>query len=76
MKVTVSQNGSILVPAELREKYSLVPGTHLHIIDYGGVLSLIPVWADPIEAGAGLLKGNTSLTQALLDDRQGDRERQ
>jgi AbrB family looped-hinge helix DNA binding protein len=76
MKVTVSQNGSILLPAELREKYSLVPGTRLHINDYGGVLSLIPARTDPIEAGVGLLKGDTSLTQALLDDRQGDRERQ
>lgn len=74
MKVTVSQNGSILLPAVLRKKYSLVPGTHLHVIDYGGVLSLIPAWADPIQAGVGLLKGDTSLTQALLDDR--GRERQ
>jgi AbrB family looped-hinge helix DNA binding protein len=75
MKVTVSQNGSILLPAELREKYSLVPGTHLHIIDYGGVLSLIPVRDDPIQAGAGLLKGDTSLTQALLDERGRERRR-
>jgi AbrB family looped-hinge helix DNA binding protein len=75
MKVTVSQNGSILVPAKLREKYSLVPGTHLHIIDYGGVLSLIPAWDDSIEAGAGLLKGDTSLTQALLDERGRERRR-
>lgn len=76
MKVTISQTGSIPLPAKLREKYSLVPGTRLHVIDYGGILSLIPAWADPIEAGAGRLKGDTSLTQALLDDRQGDRERQ
>ena len=75
MKVTVSQNGSILLPAKLREKYSLVPGTHLHIIDYGGLLSLIPARDDPIEAGAGLLKGDTSLTQALLDERGRERRR-
>jgi AbrB family looped-hinge helix DNA binding protein len=75
MHVTVSQNGSILLPAELREKYNLTPGARLHIIDYGGVLSLIPAWDDPIEAGAGLLKGDTSLTQALLDERGRERRR-
>ncbi|MFT5367680.1 MAG: AbrB family looped-hinge helix DNA binding protein [Candidatus Latescibacterota bacterium] len=66
--VTISQKGWVVIPAELRRKYQLTSGTQVQIVDYGGILSLIPSLNDPINEAKGLLKGDTSLTQALLEE--------
>ena len=70
MAVKVSQKGWVVIPVELRKKYDLNPGTSLRVVDYGGVLSLVPELDDPIGESMGMLKGKTSLTKALLDERQ------
>ena len=66
MSVKISEKGWVVIPAKLRKKYSLTSGTEMHVVDYGGVLSLVPALDDPIEKAAGMLKSDTSLTQALL----------
>jgi AbrB family looped-hinge helix DNA binding protein len=76
MAIKVSQKGWVVIPAELRRKYGLEPGDEVQVVDYGGVLSLIPVSEDPIEVAAGMLKGNTSLTEALLKERAKDKVRE
>ena len=70
MALKIASKGWVVIPAALRQKYNLTPGTDIEIVDYGGVLALIPQQEDPIEAGAGMLAGRTSLTQALLRERQ------
>ncbi|GAB4531595.1 MAG: hypothetical protein Kow0063_11090 [Anaerolineae bacterium] len=74
MTVKVSQKGWVVIPAELRQKYNLTPGTLLQVVDYGGVLALVPVPDDPIEAGVGLVEGGDSLTEALLEEHRRERE--
>jgi len=69
MNVTISQKGWVVIPAELRKKYHLTPGTEVVVVDYGGVLSIIPARRDPIKEGRGLLKGLPSLTGDLLKER-------
>ena len=76
MTVKVSQKGWVVIPVDLRKKYHLEPGTHLNVVDYGGVLSLVPALENPIEEGAGILKGESSLTQALLNERREERKRE
>jgi bifunctional DNA-binding transcriptional regulator/antitoxin component of YhaV-PrlF toxin-antitoxin module len=66
----------VVIPAELRRKYDLRPGARVAVVDYGGVLSLIPALSDPIAEAAGLLKGEDSLTAALLEERAGERDRE
>lgn len=73
---TVSAKGWIVIPVEYRKKYNIKPGDKVQIVDYGGVLAIAPVPKDPIEAGYGLLKGPRSLTQALLEERARERERE
>lgn len=70
MALKIASKGWVVIPAKLRQKYHLTPGTSVEIVDYGGVLSLIPQRDDPIEAAAGMLAGETSLTQALLDEHE------
>lgn len=64
--LTVSTKGWVVIPADLRRKYNLTPGTQVHVVDYGGTLALIPTFENPVEQAAGMLKGSSSLTDALL----------
>ncbi|MBI5650059.1 MAG: AbrB/MazE/SpoVT family DNA-binding domain-containing protein [Chloroflexi bacterium] len=72
---TVSAKGWVVIPAHYRAKYGFKPGTRLRFVDYGGTLTLVPVPDDPIRATRGMLKGKTSLTRALLVERQKERAR-
>ena len=74
MALKISRKGWIVIPASLRRKYNLKPGTAVEIVDYGSVLALIPQKDDPIEAAAGMLAGDTSLTQAVLREHEQARE--
>lgn len=76
MITTISSKGWVVIPAELRKKYELKPGARVIVVDYGGVLSIIPAMSKPVEQSAGLLKGGRSLTQALLAERQQERKRE
>lgn len=76
MTLTISNKGWVVIPAELRRKYNLTPGTEVVIVDYGGVLAIIPAMRDPIKQGRGLLKDLPSLTKDLLKERQKERKRE
>jgi len=76
MAVKVSRKGWVVIPAELRRKYHLTPGSLLQVVDYGGVLALVPIPDDPIEAGVGLIEGGDSLTAALLEEHRRERGRE
>jgi len=76
MNVKLSQKGWIVIPAALRKKYGLKPGTNLHVVDYGGVLSIVPALDNPIHAGAGMLKGADSLTEAMVEEHRQERDRE
>ena len=66
---TVSSKGWIVIPADFRKKYGLNAGSRVLIVDYGGVLALVPPMSDPVAESAGMLKGEASLVRALLSDR-------
>jgi len=56
---TLTEKGQIVIPADIRARYELTPGTQVEFIDEGGVIRLlvrrrVPV-SDPI-AGFGLVK--------------------
>jgi AbrB family looped-hinge helix DNA binding protein len=73
---TISSKGWIVIPNELRKKYRLYAGDKVALVDYGGVLSIVPALTDPVVEAAGLLKGDRSLTRALLAERAEERARE
>lgn len=75
MQLTISSKGWVVIPADLRKKYDLKPGDKVNIVDYGGVLSMVPALDDPVRDARGLLKEGGSLTDALLEDRRADAAR-
>ncbi len=75
--VITTAKGQVLVPAGLRKRIGLKPGAKVLVtIEEQGVVTLRPIPEDPIEAACGLLKGERLLTQALLDERRKDRQRE
>ena len=67
--VKTLSKGQIVIPAALRKRYHIEPGTEMQILDYGGVIYLIPPVEDPIEAACGLLPAKPSLSEKLLKER-------
>jgi AbrB family looped-hinge helix DNA binding protein len=68
MNVKFSQKCWVVIPASMRKKHGLKPGSEFTIVDYGGVLTLVPVFKDPVRQGAGILKGDDSFTQAVVEE--------
>ena len=71
--VTLSEKGQIVIPAEIRARYDLTPGTQVEFVDDGGGIRLLIrrrlTPSDPA-AGYGLIKverGPTSTTRKLSE---------
>jgi AbrB family looped-hinge helix DNA binding protein len=75
VEAKISEKGWIVIPARLREKYGLKPGDQVHVVDYGGVVSIVPTSVDPVSHAAGMLKGRGSLTKALHEEHRKERKR-
>jgi len=72
MIVKLSKKGWVVIPAAMRKKHGLTPGSEFTVVDYGGVLTLVPVFKDPVQQGAGILKGNGSLTGLIVEEHYRD----
>ena len=68
--VKTLSKGQIVIPAEIRKRYHIEPGTEIQIMEYGGIIYLIPPVKDPIHAACGLLPFKPSLSQRLLKERK------
>ena len=64
----ISAKGWVVIPKEFRDKYDLKPGTRIGFVDFGGALTLVPLSDDPIAALDGMLAGESSLTDDLLEE--------
>jgi AbrB family looped-hinge helix DNA binding protein len=72
---TLSGKGWVVIPQELRERYGLKKGDRVHVIDYGGVISIVPASESPIKNSMGMLKGKSSLVKELAKSRREDAQR-
>jgi AbrB family looped-hinge helix DNA binding protein len=70
----LSEKGWVVIPNSIRKRYGLKKGDQVNIIDYGDIISIIPLSTDPIKESAGLLKGGSSLTKDLMEQRKRDNE--
>jgi AbrB family looped-hinge helix DNA binding protein len=74
--VKVSAKGWVVIPQALRDKYGLKKGIRIQVVDYGGVLGLVPLPDDPVEALHGMLAEGPSLTEELLAEHDHERGRE
>jgi AbrB family looped-hinge helix DNA binding protein len=71
----ISQKGWVVIPKELRKCYGLKKGDVVQVIDYGGIISIVPTSKALIKDARGMLKGKTSLLKELMKSRRNDAER-
>ncbi len=76
IRAKVSTKGWVVIPAPLRKKYGLEPGSTVEILDAEGRIILFPGMKDPIEEACGMLAEGSSLTQDLLAERAKELERE
>jgi AbrB family looped-hinge helix DNA binding protein len=68
--VKTLSKGQIVIPAGIRRRYHIEPGTEIQIMEYGGIIYLIPPVQDPIKAACGILPLKPSLSEKLLRERR------
>jgi len=75
----VMAKGQIVIPAKLRRKYGIEPGTPVHFLEEEGRIVLQPVTREHIHSFMGIFKtppGEKPATQELLEDRAEDLRRE
>jgi len=70
--VKTLSKGQIVIPAEIRKRHHIEQGTEIQVMEYGGIIYLIPPVEDPIGEACGLLAAIPSLSKKLLDERKQD----
>ena len=70
--VRTLSKGQIVIPAAIRKRYHIEPGTEMQVMEYGGIIYLIPPVEDPIKAACGLLPSKPSLAEKLVRERKGE----
>ena len=68
--VKTLSKGQVVIPAAIRKRYGIEPGKEMQIMEYGGVIYLVPPVEDPIRASCGLLPSRPSLSRKLLKERR------
>lgn len=74
--VRVTSKGQLVVPAKLRKKYGIKPGTNISFIERENELVLQPVTSEYIKSLCGIFKSDSSVTQELLKERAKDKKRE
>ncbi len=74
MTATISAKGQLVIPAAVRKRYHLAPGSQIEILDTGQQIILVPVPKDAFRASRGMLKGYS--TKEFLAWRRRERQRE
>ena len=72
----VLSNGQLIIPAWIRQKLGIKPGTKVSVVEQGNDILLRPITKKYIHGMSGMLKFRTSVTKGLLKERKKDRARE
>ena len=72
----VTTKGQLVIPARIRRKLGIKPGTKVCFVERGGEILFQPVTKEYIRSVCGMLKSTASVTEELLSERKKDRERE
>jgi len=68
--VTSTIKGQIVIPAEIRRKYSIEKGTRFKVYEQKNKIIVEPLKRDPVQEGRGMLKTKGRILKALVKDRK------
>ena len=70
--VKVLAKGQVVIPASIRKKYRIQPGSEIQIFEYGNLIYLVPPSKDPVKEAMGCLPATPPLSEDLLKERRKD----
>jgi len=74
---TLSSKGQLVIPKEIREALGVKPGQKVFFkIVKDHLVEIAPLPEDPVRHFCGIFKEGSSLTRALLKEREEDRKRE
>ncbi|MEW5746916.1 MAG: AbrB/MazE/SpoVT family DNA-binding domain-containing protein [Nitrospirota bacterium] len=73
---TVTSKGQLVIPARLRKRYGIKPGTKVNFVERGAEILFQPVTKEFIRSVHGMLTSETSVTEELLKERVKEKERE
>jgi len=76
MTAKVSAKGWIVIPAHLRRRYGIRPGSIIKIKEIDSRIVLEPETGNPVQECFGKFVGRISLTRALLMERKEEKRRE
>lgn len=74
--VTTSNRGQIVIPRDIRRQLNIRPGKKILVKAEKDHAVLLPLPDDPVEHFCGYFQKGPSLTQALLEERKREKERE
>lgn len=72
----VTSKGQLVVPAKLRRKYGIKPGTKVFFVERGDEILFQPVTREYIRSVCGMLESSTSVSRELLTERDDDKKKE
>ena len=76
MTARVSAKGWIVIPAPLRRRYGIKPGSIVKVKEVNNKIVLVPEAMDPVQECFGKFSGKASLTKALREEREEEKRRE
>jgi len=71
---TVTSKGQLVVPARIRRRFGIKPGTSIRFIERNGEILFQPITKEFIRSLKGSLKSRESVTADLLRERAAERD--
>jgi len=72
----VTSKGQLVIPARLRRRFGIKPGTKICFVERDHEILFQPVTKEYIRSVCGMLKSETSVTRELLKERTKEKERE
>jgi AbrB family looped-hinge helix DNA binding protein len=70
--IKVLSKGQIVIPARIRKKFEIKPGSMIQMFEYDNLIYLVPPSADALKSAMGCLPNRPSLSDELMAERKKD----
>ena len=70
--VKVLSKGQIVIPAGIRKKYEITPGSTIQVFEYKNMIYMVPPAKDALKTAMGCLPDRPSLSDELFIERKKD----
>jgi AbrB family looped-hinge helix DNA binding protein len=75
----VTSKGQLVVPARIRRRFGIKPGTRINFVEEGDRIIFQPVTKEYINSFCGIFKqkpGEKSVVQELIEERRAEKEKE